>query len=75
MDGKSLNPMSWLAGSTPHIPPPAPPPPPPQTIEQPDPEDILINRQKRKQAAAARNSGRASTILSDAMNRRDTLGG
>lgn len=73
MDGKSLNPLSFLSGNV-HVPPPPEPPKPPPVTPMPDPEDILINRQKRKQAAASMNSGRAATILSDAMNRKDTLG-
>ena len=44
---------------------PDPPPPPPEPAPLPDPEDELLQQRKRRQAAVKRQSGRASTILSE----------
>lgn len=51
------------------------PPAPPEPTEMPDPDDLLKKKQKQKSAALSVQSGRASTILSEAAGRSDRLGG
>lgn len=51
---------------------PDPPPPPPDPAEMADPEDELRKKRKQQAAVKRRQSGRASTLLSESEG--ETLG-